>query len=168
MGPKFAVEGHGWSASFQRRIGTSNRGALPCFVLLSVSDCSRVLVPVRDGEALWVAILGASDIKLDGRAGSYQLRTNIVSQDIGQQTLCMLDAIRLTDASVPIDSASIPRAASRDELETDGLTIHLEREGWTHELSVVLATPMLYESLSGFPLPQPTSEQDAYRGWRLP
>jgi len=36
------------------------------------------------------------------------------------------------------------------------------------QLRVVLGTPALYELVSGRPPPPPTSENDAYGGWRLP
>jgi hypothetical protein len=166
MRPETAVAGHGWNVSFQRRVGKDNLGALPCLLLSPASDRLRVLVPLRDGEALWVAVLAEPTITLEGYAGPYRLRASVVSQSIGHQSLLALDGILVGERWAPLDATSLPRASCRNEIDIDGLTIRLGSDSWSQELAVVLATPALYESVSGFPLPQATF--DSYGGWRLP
>lgn len=168
MRPEFAVEGHGWNISFQRRVGKSNRGALPCLPLAPAPDRLRVLVPLAEGEAFWIAVLAEPGIVVQGHAGPHQLRVVVVSQGIGQRVLRAIDGMLLGACWAPLDASSIARAGHRDEVGIDGLTIRLESDGWSQQVAVVPATPALYESLSGFPMPHAASEEESYRGWRLP
>jgi hypothetical protein len=170
MQPRFAVSGARWSLSFQRRVGTANRGALPCVSLDSTPGRIRIMVPLRVGEALWIAIMTETKIAVDGRAGQRPLRAKLVSEGADGDILLAFDAVLSSEEWVPLDGQSIKCAEHRDEIGRDPLTILLKNplEGTTQEIGIVPAAPALYETLSGSEAPGPTTERDEYRGWRLP
>jgi hypothetical protein len=172
MQPKFAVDGAGWSVSFQRRVGAANRGAIPWVALDSPSGRMRVLIPLRAGEALWIAVLSAPAVVVEGHAGDRPLRVEQLPPTRDGNVLQMLDSVLVSNRWVPIDAASILCADDRNALgdDHDQLTIRLKNPPRTEDqwIAVVPATPSLYETLSGLSAPGPTSEEDGYRGWRLP
>jgi hypothetical protein len=128
------------------------------------------MVPLRVGEALWIAIMTETTIAVDGRAGKRPLRAKLVSGGADGEILQALDAVLSSDEWVPLDGESIQCAEHRDEIGVDPLTILLKNplEGTAQEIEIVPAAPALYEALSGLAAPGPTTERDEYRGWRLP
>lgn len=170
MQPRFAVDGPGWSMSFQRRVGAANRGAIPYVPLDSPSDRMRILVPLRSGEALWVAVIAEPTILAEGRAGDRPLRIEKSPAGKDGNILLMLDAVLDLDRWLLIDPASIACASDRDAIGDDPLTVIVKDplRGTAQEIAIVPATPALYTALSGLPAPGPTTEEDEYGGWRLP
>jgi hypothetical protein len=170
MEPQFAIAGPGWNVSFQRRVGAANRGALPFVALDSPSDRARVLVPLRAGEALWIAVMADPAIVVDGHAGEDSLRVVELSQANDGSVLRALDAVLRLNRSLPLDSASIECADDRNKIGEDPLTIVLKNplQGTVQWIAIVPATPGIYEALSGLPAPRPSTERDEYGGWRLP
>jgi hypothetical protein len=168
--PRFEIDGPGWNMSFQRRVGTANRGAIPYVPLDSPSDQMRVLVPLRGGEALWIAVMAESPILVEGRAGDRLLRVEKLSAGNGESVLQMLDAILESNRWIPIDTASIGSAKDRDAIGDGPLTVILKNpvSATAQRIAIVPATPALYRALSGLPAPGPTTERDEYGGWRLP
>ena len=154
--------------SFQRRVGTANRGSIPCVPLDSCSDRMRVLVPLRDGEALWVALLADAPITLEGRAGTRPLRVGTLPA--GQnQNLQMIDAVFESDRWMPIGTASVTVVDDHDaKQEALSIAISDPRAATTERIAIVAVTPALYGVVSGLPAPEPTTERDQYAGWRLP
>jgi hypothetical protein len=130
----------------------------------------RVLVPLRAGEALWIAVMADRAIVVDGRAGKDPLRVEKLSQAKDGSALHALDAVFRFDRPLPLDTASIACADDRNKIGDDVLTIVLQDppQGTTQRIAIVPARPALYEAVSGLPAPAPTTEQDQYRGWRLP
>jgi hypothetical protein len=156
--------------SFQRRVGTANRGAIPFVPLDPPSDQIRVLVPLRAGEALWIAVLTGSPILVEGRASDRLLRVEKLSAGNGESVLQILDAIFDSNQWIPIDTTSIGSADDRDAIGDGPLTVTLKNPLATtaQRIAIFPATPALYSSLSGLPAPDPTTERDQYGGWRLP
>lgn len=149
-----AIEGAGWSVSFQRRVGAANRGALPIATLESSPDRVRVAVPLRTGEALWVAVIAAPSAAISVRMGTATLDGATTSA--GKDTMHRFDAEALGVAD------------ARRDVAADSLTITLETPDGTVRIGAIAVTPQLYEELSGEPAPRPTTEDDQYGGWRLP
>jgi len=69
-----------------------------------------------------------------------------------------------------LNAASIDIADNSGSIGIDALTLFLEKksEGIIQRIAIVPASPALYQALSGLPAPEPTTERDEYRGWRLP
>jgi hypothetical protein len=170
MKPQFAIAGPGWDLSFQRRVGTANRGALPFVGLDSLSDRTRVLVPLRAGEALWIAVMADPAIVVDGHAGEDPLRVVRLSQANDGSVLQALDAVLRLDRWLPLNSATVEWADNRTKIVDDPLTVVLKNplQGTVQWIAIVPATPGIYEALSDLPAPRPSTERDEYRGWRLP
>jgi hypothetical protein len=170
MQPRFAIDGAGWSVSFQRRVGAANRGAIPCVQLDSPADRMRVLVPLRAGEALWIAILAPPEILADGVAGDRPLRVVNLSPANDGGGLRMLDAVLCSHQWMPIDMTSIACIDDRDAIGDGALKLVLRDQpaATAHQIEIILATPELYGTLSGLPAPRATTEQDEFGGWRLP
>jgi hypothetical protein len=156
--------------SFQRRVGADNRGAIPYVQLDSPSDRTRVLVPLRSGEALWIALIAEPTILVEGRAGDRPLRVEKLSAGNDGSVLHMLNAVLDSNQGIPIDAASIGLADDRDAIEEGPLTVILKNPlgATAQRIAIVPATPELYSALSGLPAPGPTTERDAFGGWRLP
>ena len=170
MEPRLAIDGPGWSVSFQRRVGAANRGVLPFVRLDAPSDQVRVLVPLRDDEALWMAVIADPEIAVHGRAGREPLRVERWAPAKDGSIMHALDAVLRADRPLPLDAASIDLADVSAAINTDVLTLLLEgpTQAATWQISIVPVTPRLYEALSGCTAPAPTTERDEYRGWRLP
>jgi hypothetical protein len=168
--PRFSIDGPDWNMSFQRRVGSANRGAIPYVPLDSPSDEMRVLVPLRGGEALWIAVMAGSTILVEGRADDRLLRVEKLAVANGESILQMLDAILDSNQWIPIDTASIGSADDRDAIGDGPLTVTLKNPlaATAQRIAIVPATPALYRALSGLPAPDPTTERDEYGGWRLP
>lgn len=170
MSQMLAIDGLGWSMSFQRRVGTANRGVIPCVSLDSPSDRMRVLVPLRPGEALWIAVTAGPAILVSGTAGDRALRVETVSLGNDESVLVMLDAVFESNQWTPIDANSVRWADHREAIAGDPLAIVLTNPvaATTQRIAIVPATAALYQAISGFPAPGDTTQQDEYRGWRLP
>lgn len=170
MQPRFAIDGPGWSLSFQRRVGSANRGAVPYVALDSPAAATRVLVPIRSDEALWIAVMAGAAILVEGRAGDRPLRVETLAPAKDGSVLHRLDAVYDQDRWMPIDKASVPCADDRSGIGEDPLTIFLKNspDAAAQRIAIVPAIPELYETLSGLPAPAPTTERDEYSGWRLP
>ena len=170
MQPRFAIDGAGWSVSFQRRVGAANRGAIPCVQFDSPADRTRVLVPLRAGEALWIAVLAPPVIVAAGIAGDRPLRVVNLSPANEASGLRMLDAVLCSHQWMPIDLTSIACIDDRDAIGDGALKLVLRDPpaATAHQIEIILATPALYSALSGLPAPRATTEQDGFGGWRLP
>jgi hypothetical protein len=172
--PLFEVAGAGWRASFQRRVGdgvSANRGALPCFTLSRRGSLTRVLVPLAQGEALWLAWIIQAGITVTGHTVSDQaLHFVSVTESRDGWRLIAADAIESTKGLRPIDPSALTPAGSRAALNRNHLLFRVfdEAERTAGRLGIALGTPALYACISGFPPPGPTSPEDAYGGWRLP
>ena len=133
-------------------------------------DETRVLVPLPDGEALWVAFSISlevsvrwrrsrriADLRCTGRRGACRARAAL--------RRCHRDGAR----AQRIDSSLSP-AAHAGALKGDHLVFTIASLGPEPDakLGVVLATTALYEALSGRLAPSPAGPGDVYGGWRLP
>jgi hypothetical protein len=79
------------------------------------------------------------------------------------------DAVLSAGGWRPLDAVTFALAATKGALKHDHLIIEVENKaGRIAGRLGVLGTPALYELVSGRPAPPPTSEKDAYGGWRLP
>src|SRR3954447_2583872 len=169
MQPQFAIEGAGWSVSFQRRVGGADRGALPYFALDPSSHRMRIVVPLRPGEALWIAVMAGPAVSIEARAGDRPLRMQKFSPAEDGTGLQMFDAVFAADRWIPIDAASVSCA---DDPGATGepltLTLKDRLQSENRWIAIIPATPALYERLSGLPAPDPSTEQDEYQGWLLP
>jgi hypothetical protein len=146
----------------------ANRGALPFHKLGGAPQQQRVLVPLGRGEALWVAWFVRPGTEVTGLTeGGKALR--VVPLDAGHRGWALLaaDAVESSDGLRPIDALTVTLAERPDAVERDHLTFRVTGGARGH-LGVVLATPDVYQSISGRPAPEPTSAADAYGGWRLP
>jgi hypothetical protein len=130
----------------------------------------HVLVPLRVGEALWIAVMADPAIVVDGHAGDDPLRVVRLSQANDGNVLHMLDAVLRFGQSLPLDPASVECADDRTKIGCNPLTIVLKNplQGMFQRIAIVPAKPEIYEAFSGLPAPRPSAEQDEYRGWRLP
>src|SRR4051812_29958009 len=126
MQPKFEFDGPGWSLSFQRRVGSANRGAIPYVALQSSSAGKRLLVPIRADEALWIAAMAEAAVLVEGRAGDRPLRAATLAPAKDGSVLHMLDAVRDQGRWVPIDKASVPYADDGSGMRDDPLTVFLK------------------------------------------
>lgn len=170
MEPQFAIDAPDWNVSFQRRAGAANRGAIPYVPLSSSKDRKRVMVPLGAGEALWIAVMAGPATVVEGHAGDDPLRVEQLSERKDGGVLLALDKVTRHGRSLPLDAAAIECVDDRARIESDALTIVLKnpRSGTTQQIGIVAATPRLYEAVSSWPAPAPTTERDEYRGWRLP
>lgn len=166
--PRFSIDGPGWSMSFQRRVGSANRGAIPFAPLDSRPKETRVLIPLRAGEALWIAILANSQIIVAGHAGEMPLRVETLPAH-KDENLQMISAVLDQGRWLPIDTASVPVAGHRDAIGR-GLMVVVSNPiaAASQRIAIVPATPALYTELSQLPAPDATTERDGYGGWRLP
>jgi hypothetical protein len=166
--PKFSIDGPGWNMSFQRRVGTANRGAIPYVPFDSLSGRNRVLVPLRGGEALWIAVVTDLPIIVEGHAGDRPLRVEKLPAG-SHNNLQMLNAVLDKNQWMPIDTTSIAAADNPDAIG-DALTVTVSHplSAAAQRIAIVPATPALYSALSRLPAPKATTEHDGYGGWRLP
>ena len=109
-------------------------------------------------------------IVVDGHAGDDPLRVVRLSQANDGNVLHMLDAVLRFGQSLPLDPASVECADDRTKIGCNPLTIVLKNplQGMFQRIAIVPAKPEIYEACSGLPAPRPSTEQDEYRGWRLP
>jgi hypothetical protein len=130
----------------------------------------RVLVPLRPGEALWVAISLLPNISLAATAVNGSEVRVVILTAARCETILVADALVVTDKARPIDETQIALATTRAAIAQDHLTFRLTTKAghMAGQLGVVFGTPALYESISGLSAPQATSADDAYGGWRLP
>jgi hypothetical protein len=163
-----------WRASFQRRAldggRASNRGVLPMYPLPAGPDETRVLVPLPDGEALWVAFSISLGVSVRGAAADGSpIRVAPVAEAHAGRVLLCADAIETARGPSAIDSSLSP-AAHAGALKGDHLVFTIASLGPEPDakLGVVLATTALYEALSGRLAPSPAGPGDVYGGWRLP
>jgi hypothetical protein len=129
-----------------------------------------VLVPLRPGEALWIAISLTADIYVTAAAANgSEVRLSTLST-ASYETLLAADALITAGEPRAIDDHEIVLAATHAGSAEDHLRLRfITKAGHSAgELGVVLGTPALYESLSGLMAPQETTPDDAYRGWHLP
>lgn len=166
---RFAIDGSGWTMSFQRRVGSANRGAIPYAPLDSQPEETRVLIPLRDGEALWIAILADSQIIVEGLAGDRPLRVETLPAH-QRENLKMLNAVLDQNRWLPIDTRSVACATDHRDATGHQLTVVVSQPATfvTQTIAIVLATPVLYSEISRLPAPDATTERDQYGGWRLP
>ena len=178
-GQSFELCGAGWSASFQRAVlqlqgeaVSPNRGRLPCHPLERSDGSLSVIVPLPDGESVWLAFTLAAGLRVAGWTGA---GTPLLVHDLGQgaahkQTF-FIEGIMQGDGSMrPICPPAVAIAATRQDLTREpALRVELRaKEGIALRLSVTLTTPELYSAVTGFAVPQAYPPEDAYRGWRLP
>jgi hypothetical protein len=170
MEPQFAIDDPDWNVSFQRRVGAANRGAIPYVPLSSSKDRKRIMVPLGAGEALWIAVMVGPATLVEGHAGDDPLRVEQLSQRKDGVVLLALAKVTRHGRPLPLDAASIEYVDDRARIESDALTIVLKnsRSAMIQQIGIVVATPRLYEAVSGLPAPAPTTERDEYQGWRLP
>jgi len=129
-----------------------------------------VLVPLRPGEALWIAISLRADINVAAAAANgSEVRLSTLST-ASHETLLAADALITAGEPRAIDAHQIVLAAARAGTTEDHLRLRFTTKAGhsAGELGVVLGIPALYESLSGLLAPQETTPDDAYRGWHLP
>jgi len=154
--------------SFQRRVGSANRGAIPYVEFDTSFGWSRVLIPLRVGEALWVAVVTELQIIVEGHAGERPLGVEKLPAG-NQENLQMLGAVLDQGRWLPIDTNSVVVADDPDTIG-DGLTVVVSNSltAATQRIAIAPVTPALYSELSGLPAPEITTERDGYGGWRLP
>ncbi len=170
--PAFSLAGKGWQLSFQRRVGgdvSANRGAIPCH-LLSDSQPFRVLVPLREGEDIWLAWMLEKGIKSTGVTshGEPVRLTRVV--ELTAANLFAADAFERAGHHLPINGTTVFLAATQAELSGDSLVFQVEAEGAVHihDVRILLGTPSLYEKVTGLRAPGATTASQGYGGWRLP
>jgi len=142
---------------------------LPCYRFNLGKDPIRVLVPLLPGESLWIALTIKRGIIAAGRAGHEPLRIAPISEYPDGGALMAADAVLTKSGPRALDAASFSVIDKKEALNHDHLILEMEEGGRTvGRLGVILGTPELYELVSGRSAPLPTSENDAYGGWRLP
>jgi len=148
----------------------ANRGALPYYRLGVGTDPIRVLVPLPASESLWIALIIRRGIIATGRAGGEPLHIAPISESPDGWAVMAADAVLTKSGPHALDATSFAVIDKREALNKDHLILEMkELAGRTlGRLGVVLGTPELYTLVSGQPAPLPTSENDAYGGWRLP
>jgi hypothetical protein len=127
-------------------------------------------VPLREGEDIWLAWTLDNGTSVAGQtSGGEPLRLRRVVE-LSAGNLLAADAIEAAGASRPINGTTAFLATKRADLANDSLVFRVENEGTIHvdDVHVLLATPALYESLSGFQAPEPTTGSRGYGGWLLP
>jgi hypothetical protein len=167
--PGFSIDGVGWKMSFQRRVGKANRGAIPYLAVETPPEALQVLVPLRGGEALWIAVLTDDlHIIVEGYAGDRPRRVEKLPAG-SHQNLHMINAVLDKNLWIPIDTNAITAADNRDTIG-DGLAVVISHpvDATAQRIAIFAATPELYSALGGLPAPEPTTERDEYGGWRLP
>jgi hypothetical protein len=129
-----------------------------------------VLVPLPQDEALWIAVTIARGMRVSGHSGRRPLRVSVVAQSEDGSALIAVDAVWSVRGPRPLDAVTFTLADSAPALKRHHLTVDIKSDAGhsVGQLNVVLATPALYAQMSGLPPPPPTSEQNAYGGWRLP
>jgi hypothetical protein len=169
MQPQYAIDGTGWSVSFQRRVGAANRGALPFAPLGEHDGGTRVAVPLREGEALWIAVITDAGLAVTGRAGDDPLHVEAVAPGKDGGGLRVLDAVLRQGRPLPLGRASLACAQRPDEINADTLAVEIaDASQRVDRIAIVLVTPELYTELTGLPPPPPSTDKDEYGGWRLP
>jgi hypothetical protein len=130
----------------------------------------RVLVPLPRDEALWIAVTIARGMRVSGHAGQRPLCVSVIAQSEDGSALISVDAVCAASGPRPLDSVTFILADRTTALKRHHLTVEIKSNTGhsVGQLSVVLATLPLYAQMSGLPPPLPTSDQDAYGGWRLP
>ncbi|SEE47900.1 hypothetical protein SAMN05444161_5897 [Rhizobiales bacterium GAS191] len=174
----FEISGKGWSISFQRRVTdpggkdrSPNRGALPCQVLESRPAELSVIVPLPEGEEIWIAAMLEPDFTLRGTTvdGDALVVTEL-SAVAGGDRLLGLDAVSAQGGIRAIDRNSVSVAGAPADLARQSLMIELagagERESMC--LHVILATPELYAATTGRSPPAASLPEHSFAGWRLP
>jgi hypothetical protein len=174
----YEISGDGWSGLFERWLPderaddvSPHRGALPFHSLARSPRESVVVVPLRETEALWVAFTLRSDRALVGQTRDGRGLDRSVLAELGDGSrIETADAVLDKDGvASPIRQASVGVARFERELTSPHLLFRIAARGSEiFRLGVVLATPRLYAGVSGRPPPEPSSPDDAYRGWRLP
>jgi hypothetical protein len=169
---RFEIVTADWRLSFQRRVGTgagSNRGALPYHLLSRDRDRLRILVPLPEGETLWIAWMLRPGAMVSGSdADGYAVQIAAVTQSGDGWSLFAADAVQRAEGRCSIDSASFVLARTRRAVAQDHLRFEVQGPKTPDHVGVVLATPTLYARLSGQPAPSPSAPDEAYTGWRLP
>jgi hypothetical protein len=174
----YEISGDGWSGLFERWLPdepaddvSPHRGALPFHSLTGSSPDRVVVVPLRETEALWVAFTLRSDMALFGQTPDGRGLNRSVLAELGDcSRIEIADTVSDQDgAASPIRQASVGVARFARDLTSPHLMFRISASGKEiSRLGVVLATPRLYARVSGRPPPEPSSPDDAYRGWRLP
>lgn len=163
------IAGEGWRISFQRRIGSgpsANRGALPV-LLTPGADLSRALVPLPDGEAVWLAIMCSKRTQITARtsAGEHLPTTSLAGSE--DDALMALESIERNGDRISIDANSIDRLEA-DQPPVAHLSISMAPEGAEPStVEVAFTTPEYYETMTGLHVRE-TSIHDAFDGRLLP
>ena len=148
-----------------------NRGVLPWHRIGRGRRCVRVLVPLAAGESLWVGWMVRAGVQVSGRSAAGQaVHVHPVTQPQDGWTLLMADSLATDAGSRPLDAESLPPASSPEQRGESHLcfTVTDASDREIGRVGVTLATPQLYQALSGRAPPPPTTADDAYKGWRLP
>ena len=171
---RFEIITADWRLSFQRRVGEnvgSNRGALPLHRLSADGDPLRVLVPLPEREALWIAWMLNPGVTVSGAdASGTAVRIAPVKQSRERWSLFAADALEHADGLRGLDAGTLAPTSAREAIGQDHLRFSVRGgSGETFAtVGIVVATPALYAELSGQPAPAPSAQSDAYTGWRLP
>jgi hypothetical protein len=175
-GPTFELADAAWRVSFQRAVFDpqenrhSNRGAMPLWELPPhAGGTRRALVPVLAQESLWIAWWIPAGGSVSGtRDDGGSVAIEPASEPFHGEVLVRGDLVDGTATGGRQEWSGTP-AASAADLSHDHFRFEAKLDDTIiGRLGVVLATPKLYATLSGRPVPEPSSPDDAYGGWRLP
>jgi hypothetical protein len=163
------ISGTGWRLSFQRRVGrgqSANRGALP-LRLTRDSGRTRALVPLPDGETVWLAVVCSEHIRVTAETSAGEHMPTTVVAKCEDDALIALDAIVRNGLSIPIDSSAVDRSdGEKPDREHLAITI-ISRETEASAIGVTFVTPACYKLKTGTGVPT-TSAADAFDGRLLP
>lgn len=163
------ISGSGWKLSFQRRVGagkSANRGALP-LTLACENGHARAIVPLPDGETVWLALLCSEPIRVTAVTPAEESVPTRTITESGQDSLIALDAILRNDLSVPIGASTVDRWDGK-EPDREHLRIAIvSTRTQACSIGVTFATPAYYRSMTGTVV-SPSNATDAFDGQLLP
>jgi len=175
---RFEISDQGWSISFQRHVTdpnakdrSPNRGALPCHVLETRPAELRAMVPLPEGEEIWIAAMLTPDYALRATtANGHVLRVRELSSVLDGDRLLSLDAVSAQGVPRAINRSSVFVAATPADLARQSLMIKLMQADGREcvRLRIVLTTPELYATTTGRSAPAASLPEHAFAGWRLP
>ena len=171
-GPFHLVDA-GWVLSFQRQLSgrpwerPTNLGALPYWRMIRGPLGPWVVVPLRDAEALWIAITcGRADGVRGATVGGAVLAISRVIPLSHERRLIRMDAIgRRREA---IDRRSVRVVRARSEMLRPALCIAIRSRFRISRVIVTLANPRVFEARSGLRAPASASASDTFSFRRLP
>jgi hypothetical protein len=172
----FEISARDWSVSFQRRVADAggqgrspNRGALPYHEMERRRDHTLVIVPLHEGEMMWIGVTlnRGSVVKGETAYGDPIVATELGRSADGKRMMCF-DSLQTHGGARTIDYGSVSVAHTRAEIGRAILMLALANDECKTYLNIAVVTPALFSDVSGRPAPERSFPAQSFGGWRLP